>query len=160
MHDIWLLPFRGVHRPTDETHPYHALSGQKAAAQTKSAHAATHGSRFKSNGAGLERYIHLYRIFMSCTAVRPCRSWSLACSMCFRGHEIEQELIYEKLPADIAERHVLLMDPILATGNSAARAIQVSFSQRVPCLLALTQGPKLSTSCLPAGPACKGCEAG
>lgn len=38
---------------------------------------------------------------------------------------VEQELIYEKLPADIAERHVLLMDPILATGNSAARAIQV-----------------------------------
>ena len=38
---------------------------------------------------------------------------------------VEQEIIYEKLPADIAERHVLLMDPILATGNSAARAIQV-----------------------------------
>ncbi len=37
---------------------------------------------------------------------------------------MEQELIYEKLPADIAERHVLLLDPILATGNSAARAIQ------------------------------------
>lgn len=38
---------------------------------------------------------------------------------------VEQELIYEKLPGDIAKRHVLLMDPILATGNSAARAIQV-----------------------------------
>lgn len=38
---------------------------------------------------------------------------------------MEQELIYEKLPGDIAKRHVLLMDPILATGNSAARAIQV-----------------------------------
>ena len=38
---------------------------------------------------------------------------------------VEQELIYEKLPGDIADRHVLLMDPILATGNSAARAIQV-----------------------------------
>ena len=38
---------------------------------------------------------------------------------------VEQELIYEKLPGDIAERHVLLMDPILATGNSAGRAIQV-----------------------------------
>lgn len=44
---------------------------------------------------------------------------------------VEQELIYEKLPGDIAKRHVLLMDPILATGNSAARAIQVSPSQ--PC---------------------------
>ncbi len=38
---------------------------------------------------------------------------------------VQQELVYEKLPADIAERHVLLMDPILATGNSAARAVQV-----------------------------------
>ena len=28
------------------------------------------------------------------------------------------QLIYEKLPHDIAERHVLLMDPILGTGNS------------------------------------------
>ena len=46
---------------------------------------------------------------------------------------VEQELIYEKLPGDIAKRHVLLMDPILATGNSAARAIQVSPSR--PCWL-------------------------
>ena len=36
------------------------------------------------------------------------------------------EHIYEKLPEDIAERFVMLMDPILATGNSAAIAIQVS----------------------------------
>ncbi len=35
------------------------------------------------------------------------------------------EHIYEKLPEDIAERFVMLMDPILATGNSAAIAIQV-----------------------------------
>ena len=42
-----------------------------------------------------------------------------------RDQLVEQELIYEKLPKDIAQRHVLLMDPILATGNSAARAIQV-----------------------------------
>ena len=33
-------------------------------------------------------------------------------------------IVYQKLPADIAERHVLLLDPILATGNSACRAIQ------------------------------------
>ena len=41
---------------------------------------------------------------------------------------MDKELIYEKLPADIADRHVLLMDPILATGNSAVKAIQVSCS--------------------------------
>ncbi|KAK9820354.1 hypothetical protein WJX72_009364 [[Myrmecia] bisecta] len=44
---------------------------------------------------------------------------------------VEQELIYEKLPGDIAERHVLLLDPILATGNSAARAIQVLLQKGV-----------------------------
>lgn len=43
-----------------------------------------------------------------------------------RDQLVEQELIYEKLPKDIANRHVLLMDPILATGNSAAKAIQAS----------------------------------
>ena len=36
-----------------------------------------------------------------------------------------QELAYEKVPHDISERHVLLMDPILATGESAVRAIEV-----------------------------------
>ena len=134
MHDIWLLPFRGVHRPTDETHPYHALSGQKAAAQTKSVHAATHGSRPKSNGVGHERYTPLHLVVYvlhSCQALPMLITGILHC-VC-RGQEIEQELIYEKLPADIADRHVLLMDPILATGNSAARAIQVSLS--------FTQGP-------------------
>ena len=45
---------------------------------------------------------------------------------------VEQELIYEKLPADIAERHVLLLDPILATGNSAARAIQARHPPLAP----------------------------
>eukprot|EP00803_Ostreobium_quekettii_P000805 evm.model.scf_655.4 EVM.evm.TU.scf_655.4 scf_655:45614-53087(+) len=34
-------------------------------------------------------------------------------------------LIYEKLPKDIAQRSVLLMDPILGTGNSASKCIQV-----------------------------------
>ncbi|DBA91951.1 TPA: Uridine kinase-like protein 1, chloroplastic, variant 2 [Trebouxia sp. C0005] len=48
-----------------------------------------------------------------------------------RDQLVEQELIYEKLPKDIASRHVLLMDPILATGNSAARAIQVLLDKGV-----------------------------
>lgn len=30
---------------------------------------------------------------------------------------MEQEIVYEKLPGDIAERYVLLMDPILGTGG-------------------------------------------
>lgn len=37
----------------------------------------------------------------------------------------DEELVYEKLPKDIADRHVLLMDPILGAGSSAIRAIQV-----------------------------------
>lgn len=53
-----------------------------------------------------------------------------------RDQLVEQEIVYEKLPKDIADRHVLLMDPILATGNSAARAIQASFrTSRVRPLL-------------------------
>lgn len=40
-----------------------------------------------------------------------------------------QDVIYEKLPADIAERHVLLMDPVLSTGNSAYTAIEVGLLQ-------------------------------
>lgn len=39
----------------------------------------------------------------------------------------EQELIYEKLPEDIAERSVLLMDPMLGSGTSASKAIEVTY---------------------------------
>jgi len=47
------------------------------------------------------------------------------------GQETPDLLVYEKLPKDIADRHVLLMDPILATGNSAVRAIQVLLDRGV-----------------------------
>ena len=47
--------------------------------------------------------------------------------VCEGRRQVEQEIIYEKLPTDIAERFVLLMDPILGSGNSATRAIQVQF---------------------------------
>ncbi|KAG8384887.1 hypothetical protein BUALT_Bualt04G0165000 [Buddleja alternifolia] len=43
-----------------------------------------------------------------------------------------RQLIYEKLPSDIASRHVLLLDPVLATGNSAIKAISVLLSKGVP----------------------------
>ena len=35
--------------------------------------------------------------------------------------------VWLQLPRDIADRHVMLLDPILATGNSAMRAIQARF---------------------------------
>ncbi|KAE9590260.1 hypothetical protein Lal_00028076 [Lupinus albus] len=43
-----------------------------------------------------------------------------------------RQLIYEKLPKDIASRHVLLLDPVLATGNSAVKAISLLVKKGVP----------------------------
>ncbi|XP_028765081.1 uridine kinase-like protein 2, chloroplastic [Neltuma alba] len=44
----------------------------------------------------------------------------------------ETQLIYEKLPKDISERHVLLLDPVLGTGNSASQAIELLIRNGVP----------------------------
>ncbi|KAG6486165.1 hypothetical protein ZIOFF_054735 [Zingiber officinale] len=43
-----------------------------------------------------------------------------------------KQLIYEKLPKDISERHVLLLDPVLGTGNSANHAIDLLIQKGVP----------------------------
>src|SRR6478609_602219 len=44
----------------------------------------------------------------------------------FRNEEtLEPVEYYVKLPSDIAERDVLLLDPMLATGNSTAHAVDV-----------------------------------
>ncbi|RZC60652.1 hypothetical protein C5167_022407 [Papaver somniferum] len=48
------------------------------------------------------------------------------------GDNGQQQLIYEKLPKDISERHVLLLDPVLATGNSANQAIELLIQKGVP----------------------------
>jgi uracil phosphoribosyltransferase len=42
------------------------------------------------------------------------------------------QLYYSSLPADIAHRHVLLLDPMLATGGTARTAIQVLLDSGVP----------------------------
>ena len=42
------------------------------------------------------------------------------------------KLIYVKLPDDIQQRKVLLLDPMLATGGSACRAIKVLRDHNVP----------------------------
>ncbi|KAL8928020.1 MAG: hypothetical protein Q9208_002095 [Pyrenodesmia sp. 3 TL-2023] len=42
------------------------------------------------------------------------------------------QLFYDKLPEDIAERWVLLLDPMLATGGSAIMAVDVLKSRGVP----------------------------
>jgi uracil phosphoribosyltransferase len=44
----------------------------------------------------------------------------------YRNEEtLEPVEYYVKLPADIAEREVLLLDPMLATGNSTAAAVEI-----------------------------------
>ena len=42
------------------------------------------------------------------------------------------KLYYSALPADIAQRHVLLLDPMLATGGTALAAIEVLLDRGVP----------------------------
>ncbi|KAJ3678248.1 hypothetical protein LUZ60_002051 [Juncus effusus] len=42
-----------------------------------------------------------------------------------------QQLIYHNLPQDISNRHVLLLDPILGTGNSAVQAINLLLEKGV-----------------------------
>ncbi len=55
---------------------------------------------------------------------------------------------YSKLPSDVAERDIFLLDPMLATGGTAAAAVQVLKDEgakriRLLCILAAT-----ATSCL------------
>ncbi|XP_042950458.1 uridine kinase-like protein 3 isoform X1 [Carya illinoinensis] len=66
------------------------------------------------------------------------------------------QLIYEKLPMDISERHVLLLDPILGTGNSAVQAISLLLKKGVPesniiflNLISAPQGVHMVCKCFP-----------
>lgn len=43
-----------------------------------------------------------------------------------------EEVVYAKLPADVHQRRVLLMDPVLGTGRTACRAIRVLLDAGVP----------------------------
>mmetsp|Transcript_7841 Transcript_7841/g.20885 ORF Transcript_7841/g.20885 Transcript_7841/m.20885 type:complete len:520 (+) Transcript_7841:226-1785(+) len=61
--------------------------------------------------------------------------------------ERAQELVYEKLPSDIASRYVLLLDPVLGTGVTACRVIKVLLDKGVQedhilflCLMAAPNG--------------------
>jgi hypothetical protein len=49
-----------------------------------------------------------------------------AAAVCRHGPHEEEEVIYERLPSDIAQRYVLLLDPLVGTGRTACRAVQVS----------------------------------
>ncbi|KAH9652470.1 Uridine kinase-like protein 3 [Citrus sinensis] len=61
-----------------------------------------------------------------------CKGIKIGKILIHREGDNGQQLIYEKLPQDISERHVLLLDPILGTGNSAVQAISLLLRKGVP----------------------------
>lgn len=62
-----------------------------------------------------------------------CRSVRIGKILIQRNEETSKpKLFYEKLPADIKDRWVLLLDPMLATGGSAIMAVDVLKSKGVP----------------------------
>ncbi|KAF1998864.1 PRTase-like protein [Amniculicola lignicola CBS 123094] len=62
-----------------------------------------------------------------------CRSVRIGKILIQRDEETSKpKLYYDKLPEDIAERWVLLLDPMLATGGSALMAVEVLKSRGVP----------------------------
>ena len=64
----------------------------------------------------------------------------------YRNEETLQPVeYYVKLPADVADRDVILLDPMLATGNSTARAVQLvkdagATSVRLIAIIAAPEG--------------------
>ncbi|QCD93396.1 uridine kinase [Vigna unguiculata] len=65
-------------------------------------------------------------------ALRACCKGIKIGKILIHGHGTNgRQLIYEKLPKDIASRHVLLLDPVLATGNSAVKAISLLLKKGV-----------------------------
>ncbi|XP_011097715.1 uridine kinase-like protein 3 isoform X2 [Sesamum indicum] len=61
-----------------------------------------------------------------------CKGIKIGKILIHREGDNGQQLIYEKLPTDISDRHVLLLDPILGTGNSAVQAISLLIKKGVP----------------------------
>lgn len=62
-----------------------------------------------------------------------CRSVRIGKILIQRDEETAKpKLFYAKLPEDIARRYVLLLDPMLATGGSAMKAIEVLLEHKVP----------------------------
>ncbi|KAJ0388223.1 hypothetical protein COL922a_000854 [Colletotrichum nupharicola] len=86
-----------------------------------------------------------------------CRSVRIGKILIQRDEETAQpKLFYDKLPEDIAQRWVLLLDPMFATGGSAIMAVQVLKARGVPedrilflNLIASPEGIKNFTSKFP-----------
>ncbi|KMZ66639.1 Uridine kinase [Zostera marina] len=60
-----------------------------------------------------------------------CKGIKIGKILIHREGDNGQQLVYHNLPKDIADRHVLLLDPILGTGNSAVQAICLLLSKGV-----------------------------
>jgi len=60
-----------------------------------------------------------------------CKGIKIGKILIHREGDNGQQLIYQNLPKDIANRHVLLLDPILGTGNSAVQAISLLLKKGV-----------------------------
>ncbi|KAA8904579.1 hypothetical protein TRICI_005449 [Trichomonascus ciferrii] len=62
-----------------------------------------------------------------------CRSVRIGKILIQRDEETSlPKLFYDKLPEDISDRYVFLLDPMLATGGSASMAVDVLISRGVP----------------------------
>ncbi|XP_026664400.2 uridine kinase-like protein 4 isoform X2 [Phoenix dactylifera] len=60
-----------------------------------------------------------------------CKGIKIGKILIHREGDNGQQLIYHNLPKDISDRHVLLLDPILGTGNSAVQAISLLLQKGV-----------------------------
>ncbi len=105
-----------------------------------------HGLRFCSNLCG----VSILRAGESIeSGLREiCRSIKIGKILMQRDKVTKRpHLYYAHLPYDIAERHVLLLDPMLATGGTAVSAIQLLIDKGVPedkiifiCLITVPEG--------------------
>lgn len=83
------------------------------------------------NGVGFEGRICGVSILRAGEAMEAglrevCRSVRIGKILIQRDEETAKaKLFYSKLPDDIAQRYVLLLDPMLATGGSAIKAVEV-----------------------------------
>ncbi|KAI7986555.1 hypothetical protein LOK49_LG14G01001 [Camellia lanceoleosa] len=86
------------------------------------------GANFLANGTGIQ-----YGGESMENALRACcKGIKIGKILIHSDGDNGKQLIYEKLPKDISERHVLLLDPVLATGNSANQAIELLIQKGVP----------------------------
>ncbi|MQL68001.1 hypothetical protein Taro_000229 [Colocasia esculenta] len=60
-----------------------------------------------------------------------CKGIKIGKILIHREGDNAQQLIYYNLPKDVSRRHVLLLDPIVGTGNSAVQAISLLVSKGV-----------------------------